>query len=394
MSQKISQRDQICEGIVQLRGKIRLPGGRIFYPHWKTVGASPIYGGYVEACEALVCDTSESGVVCHVAGEAFPLGHHIEPLNFSNDQLYVHASSFIEPPSVYQIDRHSGQLTVVHDGNCNKVREFTCRRVWDISDDGTLIPIDCFGTASNTPKPTIVHVYGGFGRSNHSFYNHAADAHWLKHGYTIAVVHSRGGGEYGDSWHQAGVKEGRRQVKADIAAAIRALHQASLCTPETTIVHGMSHGAIVAAATTICYPELISHIVCRVPISSTQDLATTRLGMQWIGEYGDPRTNDWSAFMKNEDPIACDVTPGRLEGTSWLVVGYCGDTVTDIAHADLLAERAEALGGRVTYWRYPSNGGHHGALDPVDRLLHERKLWRYLNHQASGMNLESVCTTC
>ena len=394
MSELISQRTLACEGIVQLRGKIRLPDERMFYPHWKTVGDWPVYGGHVEACEALVCDSSERGAIVHAAGDAFLPGHHIEPLSVLNDQIYAQTSSFTDPPSVYRIERRTGRLTAVHDGRFSNAPEYTCRRVWATNEDGTRIPIDCFGTLPDVPRPTIVHVYGGFGCSNHSFYSHAADVHWLKHGYRIAVVHTRGGGEYGTDWHQAAVKEGRRRVRADIVAAIRELHRINLCTPETTIMHGMSHGAMVAAVTAICHPGLISQVVCRVPISNTQDLAATPLGLQWIDEYGDPRTGDWFAFMKNEDPLACDATPGCLEGTSWLVIGYCGDSVTDITHADLLAKRANALGGQVAYWRYPASGGHYGAFDPVDRLAHERKLWSYLNYQASRMDMKDMHAPC
>lgn len=382
-----------CENIIKVRGEIRLPEGNVFYPQWKTSGSNPVYGGYQDACETLVYDTKTFDVITHKSGKSFPLGQHIKPIKVLDQELYLQGSSFINAPRLYRLDRKTGELTFAKNDTSENANTFTCRQIWAHSEDGTRIPIDCFGTLAGK-QPTIVFIYGGFGRNNHSFYSPDIYSKWLTLGYSVAVIHSRGGAEFGKAWHQAGVKAGRRKVRADIASSIRELHRQNICTPETTFVHGMSHGALLAANTAIHHPELVSHVICRVPISSTKDLPKTTLGRQWLDEYGDPQTSDWDNFMKEEDPLACEATPRSLSNTSWLIIGYRRDAVTAISHADSLVERVNNLGGKVTYWRYSSKGGHEGACDPSERIAHERRLWSYLSQKASETKPEATGSPC
>ncbi|WP_234992681.1 prolyl oligopeptidase family serine peptidase [Varibaculum vaginae] len=381
------------ESIVKVRGEILLPDGSTFYPQWKTSGSTPIYGGYQDACEALVYSPQKVEVITHKSGNSFPLGQHVKPIKVLDHELYIQTSSFINAPRLYRLDRKTGELTCAKNNTSQYNNAFTCQQIWATSEDGTQIPIDCFGKLTGK-QPTIVFIYGGFGRSNHSFYSPDIYSKWLTHGYSIAVIHSRGGAEYGKSWHQAGVKAGRRQVRADIASSIRELHRQNICTPETTFIHGMSHGALLAAITAIHHPELVSQVVCRVPISSTKHLSKTTLGRQWLAEYGNPQTTDWDNFMKQEDPLACNVNPESLSGTSWLIIGYCRDEVTTISHADSLVERVKNLRGTATYWRYSSKGGHEGAVDPNERITHERRLWSYLSQKAADLKMKASYSPC
>lgn len=382
-----------CDSIINVQGEIQLSDGRSFYPQWKTSGHNPIYGGYLDACETLICDTKAFDAVIHKSGKSFSLGQHIELIQVLDHEIYLQISSFINAPRLYRLNRETGELVFAKIGTSHHNSPFTCRQIWASSEDGTPIPIDCFGNLVGK-QPTLVFIYGGFGRSNHSFYSPDIYSKWLAHGYAVAVIHSRGGAEYGKAWHQAGIKNGRSKVRSDIASSIRELHRQNICTAETTFLHGMSHGALLAAITAIRHPDLVSHVVCRVPISTTKDLLKTPLGRQWINEYGNPQTVDWHNFMKGEDPLACDAAPQSLDRTSWLIIGYSHDTVTSISHADSLVERVRSLGGKATYWRYLSKGGHQGALDPNERITHEHKLWSYLNQKASNMKMKEMYSPC
>lgn len=123
-----------------------------------------------------------------------------------DQELYLQGSSFINAPRLYRLDRKTGELTFAKNDTSRNDNAFTCRQIWAHSEDGTRIPIDCFGTLAGK-QPTIVFIYGGFGRNNHSFYSPDIYSKWLTRGYSVAVIHSRGGGEYGKAWHQAGVKQ-------------------------------------------------------------------------------------------------------------------------------------------------------------------------------------------
>lgn len=395
--------------IVWVSGTIRLPNGEFFYPEWKAdvstvvrggtdqaadTNSGTVYGGYIDGREALTCETSKLGVVTHIADDDLPGGCHIVPLEASATDVHVQISSSILPPHTYRLERDTGKLVCESSPPSEYFADLThsaptYQQLHAISADGTVVPIDYFGTAladpfAANPQPTIVHVYGGFGKSNHSIYSPQAHKHWLKHGYNIAFVHTRGGNEYGKRWHFTATRNGRSRVRQDLVAAIKLLHAARICEPNTTVLHGMSHGALVAAITAIRHCGLAEQIVCRVPISTTKDIALTELSRQWIPEYGDPCTTDWAAFMKAEDPLECPATPDCLVGTKWLIVGYCSDTVTRISHAKDLKNRVSQLGGKVTCWLYTESGGHEGAAMPAARTAHAERLWNYLRTQVAS----------
>ena len=87
-----------CENMIKVRGEIRLPEGSAFYPQWKTSGSNPVYGGYQDACETLVCDTKTFDVITHKSGKSFPLGQHIKPIKMLDQELYLQGSSCINDP--------------------------------------------------------------------------------------------------------------------------------------------------------------------------------------------------------------------------------------------------------------------------------------------------------
>ncbi|WP_249290555.1 prolyl oligopeptidase family serine peptidase [Mobiluncus mulieris] len=367
-----------------VRGEIKLSDGTAFFPSWQTTTHPTVFGGYLHGCEALICETYNGKAKICKTGEIFPSGHHLRPVQTSPGALIVQSESFLDPPSLYRVDLNTGSVITLqqstHTSNHLNCHWITVAK----SQDDTPIPVDCYGTPSES-CPTVAFVYGGFMQTNHSFYSHEIRRFWLDQGFNIALIHSRGGYEYGKAWHQAGTQNNRYLVRSDVVAALRQLHKSQICDPKFTFLHGMSHGALVAALTTIYHPELVSHVVCRVPISATKNLPSTEQGKNWMKEYGDPRTQDWEEFMQKEDPLCCPAARGCLANTSWLITGYSSDVITGIYHADCLAARAESLGAKVTYWRYSVEGGHEGPLDPVVRRNHEQRLWKYLNYQATKL---------
>lgn len=367
-----------------VRGEIRLPDGTSFFPSWRTTTHPPLFGGYLHGCEALICETHDGQAKICKTGEVFPSGHHLHPVQVSPGSLIVQSESFLDPPILYRVDLDTGGVTMLQQ---SAQTENHLNHHWITvakSQDDTPIPVDCYGTPS-VSRPTVALVYGGFMQTNHSFYSHEIRRFWLDQGFNIALIHSRGGYEYGKAWHRAGSKNNRHLVRADVVAALRQLHKEKVCNPKFTFLHGMSHGALVAAITAIRHPDLVSQVICRVPISTTKNLPSTKQGKNWMKEYGDPRTQDWEEFMQKEDPLHCPAEKGCLADTSWLVVGYSSDAITDISHADCLVARVENLGASVTYWRYDIEGGHEGPLDPAVRRNHERRLWKYLSHQATRL---------
>ncbi|SUO88215.1 Prolyl endopeptidase precursor [Trueperella pyogenes] len=374
---------------VRVSGNIRLPGGSVLFPIWRIRDDKrEIYGGWIDADFAVAVLHAGTARVFR-AGDFFPPGSFVEPIENEAAGWELLASSFLCSGIHYGIEA-DGNLVEVTTTTYPFAVKVKHKRIVAISSDGTRIPIDCYGELAIS-RPTFVHVYGGFGKSNTSFFSSQIASAWLDQGFNIALVHTRGGAEYGASWHEQAQRHGRALVRCDVAAALRALHDQRICSPRQTFLHGMSHGALVVASTAMHSPGLANHYVCRVPIATTRNIHLNSLSREWISEYGDPRTSDWDAFMKYEDPIATPVY-GSLKGTSWFVSAYIDDEVTPVAHADLLAEKLRANQAELTYYRYCASATHQGASSTQVRQEHSAQLWAYLTTHARHMDTTHATT--
>lgn len=370
-------------GPVRVRGSIRVSHGFTMFVSWRIREKKrEIYGGWIDAnCAIAILD--DRGVRTYQAGEFFPPGCFIEPVEDSIHGWVMRVSSFLLPEVQFAIEA-DGSLAEISSTPYPFSVSVKHRRINSVSTDGTRIPVDCYGELEQC-SPTFVHVYGGFGKSNTSFFSSQIASRWLDQGFNIALIHTRGGAEYGTAWHEQARLQGRALVRYDVESAIHTLQDQKVCTPQQTFLHGMSHGALVVASTAMHSPSLASNYLCRVPIANTRNIHIDDLSHKWITEYGDSRVSDWEAFMKKEDPIAVSIN-GSLKDTAWFISAYVDDEVTPVSHADLLVEKLRANLAAVTYYRYSSPGTHQGAVSSQIRQEHSDQFWDYLTTQAGKTN--------
>jgi prolyl oligopeptidase len=203
----------------------------------------------------------------------------------------VAASSYVTPPAWYQVDGKTGAVTVL-EGLLPKppmdLSDFEVRREQATSKDGTKVPLNVIWP-KNAPQdgsvPCVITGYGGFNSSQEPGFL-AGDAPLLKRGMCYVEVNLRGGGEFGEEWHRAGMLTQKQNVFDDFAAAIDYLIGESYTRRERIALIGGSNGGLLMGAMLTQHPELARVVVSYVGIYDMLRNELTPNGKYNTSEYG------------------------------------------------------------------------------------------------------------
>src|SRR5947207_15817834 len=135
--------------------------------------------------------------------------------------------------------------------------------------------------------PTILNGYGGFNISRTPAYS-ATVAAWVEAGGLYVVANLRGGAEFGERWHRAGMRANKQNVFDDFAAAGEALVARGWTSPSHLGISGGSNGGLLVGAAMTQRPELFGAVACAVPLLDMLRYQKFGVGKAWIPEYGDP----------------------------------------------------------------------------------------------------------
>jgi prolyl oligopeptidase len=204
-------------------------------------------------------------------------------------------TSFNEPPSVYRVDLRSGERRLwwrqetPFDPSTLEVKQ-----VWYPSKDGTRISMFVVhrkGLRLDGCNPTILEGYGGFAISMTPYFD-AGHIPWFEQGGVFALPNLRGGGEYGEAWHEAGMFEKKQNVFDDFIAAAEWLIANGYTRPERLGISGASNGGLLTGAVLTQRPDLASAVVADVPLLDMLRFHNFLRARNWVSEYGssaDPR---------------------------------------------------------------------------------------------------------
>jgi len=206
-----------------------------------------------------------------------------------DDTLYYRFSSLVRFPQIWRTSIATGKTELWHEVDVPAdTSHFMLEQVVYTSKDGTLVTMfvvhrtDVVRDGSN---PTILTGYGGFGVSMTPDFQTGALL-WLEHGGMWALPNLRGGGEYGEAWHEAGKLHNKQNVFDDFAAAAKWLIDAGYTRPDKLAIRGGSNGGLLVGATSTQHPELFGAVVCAVPLLDMVRYHRFGAGPTWIGEYG------------------------------------------------------------------------------------------------------------
>ena len=276
----------------------------------------------------------------------------------SSESFLLTRGSFLEPPS----------LSIVAPGKAPELLKqapprfnstgLTVTQHDALAEDGVRIPYFQVGPkdlSNDGSAPTILYGYGGFMVSLLPGYHPFVGKAWLERRGVYVVANIRGGGEFGSSWHKAGIREHKKRAQDDLAAVAADLVRRRVTGPEWLACHGGSNGGLLVGNMLTRYPERFGAVWCTIPLLDMRRYSKLLAGASWIGEYGDPdKPDDW-AFLREISPYHL-AEAGKSYPPILLWTSARDDRVHP-GHARKMAARLEALGHTVFFYE-PSEGGH------------------------------------
>ena len=292
---------------------------------------------------------------------------------WDGQELFYGFSSYTVPPTVYRCDLGSGasELWRRVDAEIDPAR-YVVRQIHYPSRDGT--PISMFvvcreGLVRNGDNPTYLTGYGGFNISMTPAFSRSLLL-WLEHGGVLAVPNIRGGGEYGEQWHQAGILSRKQNSFDDFIGAAEWLIRERYTRPERLAAAGGSNGGLLVGAVLTQRPELFRAVLVQVPLLDMLRYHQFLIARLWIPEYGsadDPAQFQW---LRSYSPYH-HVQDGRAYPAVLLATAE-SDTRVDPMHARKMAARLQAAssGDHPILLRLEARAGH-GAGKPLSKMLDE-----------------------
>jgi len=273
-----------------------------------------------------------------------------------DDDVYVGFTSFVIPLGAWKIagEKLEPWATVASAPEASNV---SVERRFAKSRDGTRVPFFVVRRrAAELPAPAILYGYGGFNVNQTPAFSSRALA-FVERGGVFATAVLRGGGEYGEAWHRAGMLENKQNVFDDYFACAEELARSGLTTSSLLAALGGSNGGLLVNAAVVQRPELFAAGVSLVPLADMLRYHLFRLGAFWIAEYGSP--DDEAAFraLYKYSPLH---QAGPAAYPAMLFWTAESDSRVDPMHARKMAATLRALttSGKPVLLRVETKAGH------------------------------------
>ncbi len=299
-----------------------------------------------------------------------------------DDRIFVSVTGYLTPTTYWLADAATGKLDKVKaapakfDASTHVVEQFEAT-----SKDGTKIPyflVRPKGLKYDGTTPTLLYAYGGFQASMTPGYSGVTGKLWLERGGAYVVANIRGGGEFGPSWHEQGLKANRQRVYDDFFAVSEDLISRKITSPRRLGIMGGSNGGLLMGVALTQRPELYNAVVIQVPLFDMVRYSQIGAGSSWIGEYGDPQIPSELAVIEKYSPYQ-NLKAGQKYPEVFIETSTKDDRVHP-AHARKAAARLEALGYPVLYYENV-DGGHAASANLAETARRVALEYTYLTRK-------------
>jgi prolyl oligopeptidase len=312
---------------------------------------------------------------------------------WGGDQAFYGYTSFHIPFLIQQYDVATGkqelwaQLKVpIH------AERLEVQQVWYASKDGTRVPMFILaqkGIKLDGARPTLLTGYGGFNLNESPGYSPLA-ALWVENGGVFAQANLRGGGEFGEAWHRAGMLEKKQNVFDDFLSAAEWLIENHYTQPSRLAIMGGSNGGLLVGAALTQRPELFRAVLCSHPLLDMLRYEKFMEAQYWVSEYGSAEDPAQFKFIAAYSPYQ-NVKPG-VKYPAVLFTSGDGDTRVAPLHARKMAARLQAAtaSGLPILIRYDTQAGHIRGSLPISKQIdqytdsEEFLMWQLNMHLAPG----------
>jgi prolyl oligopeptidase len=289
----------------------------------------------------------------------------------SDKDLYYSFTSFTDPSTIYHFDIASGKSTLYVRPKVDfNPDNYETKQVFYTSKDGTKIPMFIVykkGMELNGKNPTMLYAYGGFNISLTPSFS-AMRLAWLEQGGIFAQPNLRGGGEYGEKWHEAGTKMKKQNVFDDFIAAAEYLIKEKYTSTPYLAIAGGSNGGLLVGATMTQRPDLMKVALPAVGVMDMLRYHTFTAGAGWSSDYGTAEdSKEMFEYLKNYSPVQ-SIKPGTAYPATLITTADHDDRVVP-AHSFKFAASLQAAqaGDAPTLIRIQTKAGH-GSVSTTQQI--------------------------
>lgn len=305
----------------------------------------------------------------------------------SSTETFYSFASYTQPNEVFRLDLSNNQTSSFRKPKLAvDTSQFETVQVFYPSKDGTKIPMFITqkkGQAKSTDTPVLLYGYGGFNIPMVPSFSPAVIA-WVEHGGIWAVANLRGGGEYGEVWHEAGKKLNKQNVFDDFAAAADYLIAEGMTAPKKIAINGRSNGGLLVAATLLQRPELFGAAIPAVGVLDMLRFNEFTIGKAWESDYGSPQNASEFKALYAYSPLH-NVRKGVEYPPTLILTGDHDDRVYPAHSFKFAAQLQHAYKGpNPQLIRIETRGGH-GAGKPTSMVIDEFADWLAFSSQYLGV---------
>lgn len=291
----------------------------------------------------------------------------------ADTETFYSFTSFTTPGRIYRYDFATGASTLWRQPKVDfNPDAYEVKQVFYASKDGTKVPMFIThkkGLKLDGQNPTLLYAYGGFNISLTPSFS-VANLAWMELGGVYAVPNLRGGGEYGEEWHQAGTKLRKQNVFDDFIAAAEWLIANRYTAPKHLAISGGSNGGLLVGACMAQRPDLYGACLPAVGVMDMLRFQKFTIGWAWTSDYGSSDNADEFKALYAYSPLH-NLKPGTCYPPTLVTTADHDDRVVP-AHSFKFAARLQAVQGcrNPALIRIETKAGH-GAGKPTAKVIEE-----------------------
>jgi prolyl oligopeptidase len=286
------------------------------------------------------------------------------------NETFYYFTSFTSPGAVYRYDVTRNASTLLKAPKTQFDRDhYESRQIFATSRDGTKIPMFIVSKKNlklDGNNPTLLYAYGGFNISLRPSYSPATIA-WLDLGGIYVMANLRGGGEYGEEWHEAGMKLKKQNVFDDFIACAEHLISNKFTSSKKLSIAGGSNGGLLVGACMVQRPELYGACLPAVGVMDMLRFHKFTIGWAWQAEYGKPEDPEDFKNLLTYSPYH-NLKPNNYPATMVITSDHDDRVVPSHSYKFAAALQSAQNGFAPTLIRIESKAGH-GAGTPTSKRI-------------------------
>lgn len=297
-----------------------------------------------------------------------------------SEELLISFSSLLIPRTIYRVELKTLEYTLYHQPKVPfDPQAFEVEQVWFESLDKTRIPMFLLhkrGLERDGKNAAVIHGYGGFGVSLLPvFTTHVIP--FIECGGIYAVVNARGGGEFGEAWHRAGMREHKQKVFDDFIAAGEWLIAERYTLASRLGCFGWSNGGLSVNTIAVQRPDLWKAVVAGAAVTDMARFHKAHGGQHWVADYGSPEDSDDLDFLMQYSPY--HTLPPKIEAPAILTVAPDNDDRVAPWHSYKMhaAWLAANLSENPILLRREEQAGHRGSPSASRTIDRYADIWGF-----------------